>query len=117
MILRSSKSVARGYCYSGLMLTKSQRREATLTFVCIIKPSDGILDDVLGKLGGKYDIKVFENLPLYVKIEVIRHHEVNYMEMNLIYRNIFTFSESYGKVWSTGLRGTGSRILRRGCDT
>lgn len=99
------------------MLTKSQRREATLTFVCIIKPSEGILDDVLGKLGGKYDIKVFENLPLYVKIEVIRHHEVNYMEMNLIYRNIFTFSESYGKVWSTGLRGTSSRILRRGCDT
>jgi len=46
--------------------------------VCIVKPSEGILDDVLGKLGGKYDIKVFENLPLYVKIEVIRHHEVIY---------------------------------------
>lgn len=46
--------------------------------VCMVKPSEGILDDVLGKLGGKYDIKVFENLPLYVKIEVIMHHEVIY---------------------------------------
>ena len=32
--------------------------------VCIVKPSEGILDDVLGKLGGKYDIKVFEKLDI-----------------------------------------------------
>jgi len=46
--------------------------------VCIVKPSESILDDINGKLGGKYDIKVFENLPLYVKMEVVRHHEVIY---------------------------------------
>jgi len=44
--------------------------------VCMVKPSEGILDAIYDKLGGKYDIKVFENLPLYVKMEVIRHHEV-----------------------------------------
>jgi hypothetical protein len=32
-------------------------------------------------------------------------------------KNIFTFSGSYGGIWSTGLRGTSSRILRRGWDT
>ena len=46
--------------------------------VCMVKPSEGILDDVHGKLGGKYDVKVFENLPLYVKMGVIMHHEVIY---------------------------------------
>ncbi|MDI6811499.1 MAG: nucleotidyltransferase domain-containing protein [archaeon] len=46
--------------------------------VCIVKPLEDILDAIYGKLGGKYDIKVFENLPLYVKMEVIRHHWVIY---------------------------------------
>ena len=32
--------------------------------VCMVKPSEGILDDILGKLGGKYDIKVFEKLDI-----------------------------------------------------
>ena len=44
--------------------------------VCIIKPRAGILDAIYDKLGGKYDITVFENLPLYIKQEVIRTHEV-----------------------------------------
>jgi hypothetical protein len=30
----------------------------------MVKPSEGILDDILGKLGGKYDIKVFEKLDI-----------------------------------------------------
>lgn len=44
--------------------------------VCIIKPMEGILDAIYDKRGGKYDIKVFENLPLYIKQDVIRTHEV-----------------------------------------
>lgn len=46
--------------------------------VCIVKPLEGVLDEIHGKLGGKYDIKVFENLPLYVKMEIIGRHEVIY---------------------------------------
>ena len=72
--------------------------------VCIVKPSEGILDDVLGKLGGKYDIKVFENLPLYVKIEVIRHHEVIYGD-ELDISEYFYF---FRKLW----RGMEHRITR-----
>ena len=46
--------------------------------VCIVNPSKGVLNDISGKLGGKYDIKVFDNLPLYIKLEIIRHHVVVY---------------------------------------
>lgn len=46
--------------------------------VCVVNPSKGVLNDISGKLGGKYDIKVFDNLPLYIKLEIIRHHVVVY---------------------------------------
>ncbi|WP_297552114.1 nucleotidyltransferase domain-containing protein [Thermococcus sp.] len=46
--------------------------------VCLVKPKPGVYRRVLQKLGGKYDVKVFEELPLYVQIEVIRNHVVIY---------------------------------------
>lgn len=42
--------------------------------VCLVKPEKGVFDKVLRKLGGKYDVKVFEELPYYVRIEVIKNH-------------------------------------------
>lgn len=42
--------------------------------VCLVRPEDGIFDRVMHKLGGKYDVKVFEDLPFYVRIEVIKNH-------------------------------------------
>ena len=44
--------------------------------ICIVKPEEGTLDAIYAKLGGKYDLTVFERLPLYIKREVILHHEV-----------------------------------------
>ena len=32
--------------------------------------------EILGKLGNKYDIKIFEELPLYIKIDIIKNHKV-----------------------------------------
>ncbi|WP_258084366.1 nucleotidyltransferase domain-containing protein [Thermococcus thermotolerans] len=46
--------------------------------VCLVKPKPGVCREVLKKLGGKYDVKVFEELPLYVQIEVIKNHKVIY---------------------------------------
>ncbi|WP_297089992.1 nucleotidyltransferase domain-containing protein [Thermococcus sp.] len=46
--------------------------------ICLVKPKLGTYERVLEKLGGKYDVKVFEELPLYVQIEVIRNHRVVY---------------------------------------
>ncbi|WP_048149249.1 nucleotidyltransferase domain-containing protein [Palaeococcus ferrophilus] len=46
--------------------------------VCLVKPTPGTYERVLEKLGGKYDVKVFEELPLYIQIEVIKNHRVIY---------------------------------------
>jgi hypothetical protein len=37
--------------------------------------SDRVLTGIERTFGGKYDIKVFENLPLYIQIEIIRDHK------------------------------------------
>ena len=42
--------------------------------VCLVKPEEGIFGRILCKLGGKYDLKVFEELPFYIRIEVIKNH-------------------------------------------
>ncbi len=46
--------------------------------ICLVKPKPGTYERVLEKLGGKYDVKVFEELPLYIQIEVIMNHRVIY---------------------------------------
>jgi len=42
--------------------------------ICLIKPSKGVLNALYEKFGGKYDIKIFENLPFYIKMDIIKHH-------------------------------------------
>ena len=44
--------------------------------ICLIKPKKGTYERVLEKLGGKYDVKIFEDLPLYIKIEIIKNYKV-----------------------------------------
>ncbi|WP_157065537.1 nucleotidyltransferase domain-containing protein [Thermococcus celericrescens] len=46
--------------------------------ICLVKPKPGTYERVLEELGGKYDVKVFEELPLYVQIDVIKNHRVIY---------------------------------------
>ncbi|MDI6708091.1 MAG: nucleotidyltransferase domain-containing protein [Candidatus Thermoplasmatota archaeon] len=43
--------------------------------VCLVSPKDkNIIFKIFEKLGGKYDVKVFEELPLYIKIDIIKNH-------------------------------------------
>ncbi len=45
--------------------------------ICIIKPKKReVLTRILAKVGGKYDIKIFEDLPLYVKMDIIENCQV-----------------------------------------
>ncbi len=47
--------------------------------VCLVKPQNGtVLKDVNKSLGGKYDIKVFEQLPLYIQIDIIYNNVIIY---------------------------------------
>lgn len=43
--------------------------------ICLVSPENkNILLKVFEKLGGKYDVKIFEELPLYIKIDIIKNH-------------------------------------------
>lgn len=45
--------------------------------ICIVKPrSIKVMERIFAKLGNKYDVKVFDDLPVYVKIEVIGNYKV-----------------------------------------
>lgn len=47
--------------------------------ICIVRPvNDGLLTEMNQMLGGKYDIKIFEDLPLYIRIEIIHDHKIIY---------------------------------------
>ncbi|MCD6139637.1 MAG: nucleotidyltransferase domain-containing protein [Thermococcus sp.] len=63
--------------------------------ICLIKSKEGVYERVLEKLGGKYDIKVFEELPLYIQIDIIKNHKV-------VYGNELELSEyfyQFRKLW------------------
>ena len=67
----------------GILLFGSRARleddERSDIDICIVRPvSDRVLTEITRVFGGKYDIKVFENLPLYIQIEIIRDHRILY---------------------------------------
>ena len=68
--------------------------------ICIVKPeSKEIIREIFRKINvvrKKYDIHLFEELPLYMKIEVIKNHEV------IFSKNIYDMYEYfyfYRKLW------------------
>ncbi|MDI6654472.1 MAG: nucleotidyltransferase domain-containing protein [Methanobacteriota archaeon] len=43
--------------------------------ICLVSPKNKkIILKVFERLGNKYDVKIFEELPLYIKIDVIKNH-------------------------------------------
>ena len=65
----------------GILLFGSRARredvERSDIDICIVRPvNDRVLTGIERTFGGKYDIKVFENLPLYIQIEIIRDHRI-----------------------------------------
>lgn len=43
--------------------------------ICLVSPENRrILLKVFERLGDKYDVKIFEELPLYIKMDVIKNH-------------------------------------------
>jgi len=53
--------------------------------VCLVKPvNQEVLCEVNRSLGGKYDIAIFERLPLYMQMEIISNYRIVYGEENEI---------------------------------
>lgn len=59
--------------------------------ICLVSPKDKeVIFKVFERLGGKYDIKIFEELPLYVKINIIKNHKTifgNEVELSYYFYN------------------------------
>ncbi len=80
-----------------------EKTEASDIDICIVRPqNDRVLREINRMLGGKYDLKVFESLPLYMQIEVISRHVT-------VYGNEIELSEYFYKLRSSGMiRHSGS---------
>ncbi len=66
-----------GRCVGILLYGSHAKGESTKRSdidVCIVKPEKDVFDRILKKLGGKYDVKVFEDLPLYIRADIIKNH-------------------------------------------
>lgn len=45
--------------------------------IALVRPSTrSVLFKVFERVGGKYDIKIFEDLPLHIKMDIINNHQV-----------------------------------------
>lgn len=68
--------------------------------LCIVKPyQQEIIKEVFRKVdvaGKKYDVYLFEELPLYMKMEVINNHEIIFSEN--IY-DLYEYFYFYKKLW------------------
>ena len=85
----------------GILLFGSRARleydERSDIDICIVRPvSDGIFTEIERTFGGKYDIKVFENLPLYIQIEIIRDHRILYGDEIQLSEYFYRFRRLWG---------------------
>jgi predicted nucleotidyltransferase len=68
------KDQAKGVLLFGSYATGEASKRSDID-VCLISPKNkNVIFKVFEKLGGKYDVKIFEKLPLYIKIDVIKNH-------------------------------------------
>jgi predicted nucleotidyltransferase len=45
--------------------------------IALVKPrTKRVLQRVFKRIGGKYDVKIFEELPLHIKMDVIKNHHI-----------------------------------------
>jgi len=75
---------------------KNQKTQRSDIDICLVKPkSDDILLKVFEEVGGKYDVKIFEKLPLTLQIDIIKNHRVLFGdEVELSY-----YFYRYRKLW------------------
>ncbi len=76
---------------------KGEHHGASDIDICLVNPKNkNVLIKALEKVGDKYDVKIFEDLPLYVQIDIIRNHKVVYgNEVELSY-----YFYKFRKIWN-----------------
>ncbi|AAB99565.1 TPA: nucleotidyltransferase domain-containing protein [Methanocaldococcus jannaschii] len=63
--------------------------------ICLVGVDRNTYLEILGKLGNKYDIKIFEELPLYIKMEIIKNHKVIFGDELELSEHFYKFR----KIW------------------
>ena len=65
--------------------------------ICIVAPgNDYVLRRINKRLGGKYDVKVFEEIPRYIPIEIIHNHQIIYGDA----ARIGAYFYSFRRLWA-----------------
>ena len=83
----------------GSRAIKKQHKKSDFD-ICVIKPDDqGIIKEIFRKIDvvrRKYDVYLFEELPLYMKMEVINNHKIIFSKN--IY-DLYEYFYFYRKLW------------------
>lgn len=67
--------------------------------ICIVAPEadrDALFKIILRHVREPYDVKIFESLPMYLKIQVIKNHVVVYAREIL---DLYEYLYTYRKLW------------------
>ncbi|MGQ9722954.1 MAG: nucleotidyltransferase domain-containing protein [Candidatus Jordarchaeum sp.] len=67
--------------------------------ICVVAPEadrDSLFRTILRHVREPYDVKIFESLPMYLKIQVIRNHIVVYAREVL---DLYEYFYTYRKLW------------------
>ncbi len=83
--------------------------------VCIVG-GEKIFEEVMRELGGKYDIKFFEELPLYVKVEVVKNHVKIYAKEELdmyFYRILKVWKDMEHRIRENEFESIDEKIKKR----
>lgn len=69
--------------------------------ICLVTPKikdkNKLLKEVWQQIGGKYDARIFEELPLHIKIGIIKNHKIIFTQNKLDLYEYFYF---YRKLWN-----------------
>ena len=67
--------------------------------ICVVAPDadhNKLYREILKLSRGKYDIRIFEKMPLFLKIEVIKNHKIIYAKN--VY-DLYEYFYKFRKIW------------------
>jgi len=85
--------------------------------ICVVKPAAETFKRMLEKLGGKYDLKVFEELPLFVRVDIVKNHVRIYAkdEIDLyFYRVLKVWKDMEHRIKENAFKNVEEKIRNRG---
>lgn len=70
------KDEVRGVLLFGSAVKGELNKRSDIDIALVTPKTKSVLLKVFARLGQKYDVKIFEDLPLLIKMDIIKHHLV-----------------------------------------